>query len=78
MMMTTFQVLYITGITNLIFFLLIVFSCRCMGFWKITKPLLKYRWFQKVYSKHCWYWYGFFISVIIHAVTAFTLFPFPF
>ena len=72
--MPTFQVLMVTGYLNLIFFILIILTCRCIGFWRLTKGLMKYKWFQKIYSWHCWYWYIFILSVLLHAVTSFLLF----
>jgi hypothetical protein len=72
--MPTFQVLMITGWLNLIFFILILLSCRCIGFWRITRKVVGNRVFQGIYSKHCWYWYGFILSVLIHAVTSVMLF----
>jgi len=35
--MTAFQVLFIAGITNIVFLLLVLASCRCMDFSKITR-----------------------------------------
>jgi hypothetical protein len=33
---------------------------------------------MKFYSYHCYFWWGFFISVIVHTVLAFYLYRFPF
>lgn len=76
--MPTFQVLIIAGYLNILFMILVLLTCRCIGFWRLTKGLMKYRWYQKLYSKHCYFWYGFFISVLIHTLTAFSLFGFGF
>ena len=70
------KILFVAGITNIIFLLLVLFSCRCMGN-PITKRLFGNKAYQKFYSKHCYYWWGFIISVIIHTALAFYLFGFP-
>jgi hypothetical protein len=72
------KILFIAGITNILFLLLVLFSCRCIGMSKTTKKLYNYRWFQKFNKYHCWYWYGFIISVLIHTILAFMLFRIPF
>ncbi|MBN2517386.1 MAG: hypothetical protein JXB14_00920 [Candidatus Altiarchaeota archaeon] len=77
--MTPLQIIYITGIANVVLFLLIVFSCRCMGINKgLFDRLIRYKWYQKFYSKHCYYWWAFLVSIVIHAIAAFQVFGFPF
>ena len=76
--MTTIQVLLIAGYFNILFLLLVLLTCRCIGFWRLTKGLMRYGWFQKVYRYHCWYWYGFIISVLVHTAIAFSIFGFGF
>jgi len=73
--MTAFQVLFIAGITNIVFLLLVLASCRCMDFSKITRVFTRN---QKFFNMHCYYWYGFIISVLVHTVMAFYLFGWPF
>lgn len=72
------KILFASGITNIIFLLLVFFSCRCMGRAKILNKAFEYKRYQKFYSKHCYFWWGFVISVLIHTLTAFYLFGFPF
>ncbi len=73
-MIDTFQIMRISAITNLVFLILVLMSCRCIGFWRLTKWLMKYQGFQKFFNYHCWYWYGFMISVLIHTITGFYIF----
>jgi hypothetical protein len=75
--MNAIQILFIAGITNIIFLLFVLFSCRCMGIWKFGKNWFNNKKFQKFYSFHCYYWYGFIISVLIHTILAFYLFGWP-
>jgi len=49
-----------------------------MGMHDFTNKLFKYKWFQKFYSYHCYYWYALFISVALHVILAFSLFGWPF
>ena len=72
------QIIFLLGLTNLLFLILVALSCRCMGIHKLTNKLFKYPLFQRFYSYHCYYWYGFFISVFLHTVLAFYLFGWPF
>jgi hypothetical protein len=76
--MAAIETLFIAGITNIIFLLLVLFSCRCIGFWKLTSSWLGNEKYIKFYKYHCYYWYGFIISVLIHTILAFYLFGWPF
>ena len=73
------QLVFTLGITNVIFFLLILLSCRCMGILKLTNKLFEYKWYrEKFYKLHCYFWWGFILSVILHTVFAFLVFGSPF
>lgn len=72
------KALFYVGITNIIFIVLIFLSCRCMSGPKISNWLYKYSWYKKFYTKHCYLWWAFFISVLIHTILAFYLFGFNF
>jgi hypothetical protein len=68
------RILFFAGITNILFILMTFFSCRCMAGKKITEKLFRHFWYKKFYSNHCYYWWLFYISVIIHTSIAFYLF----
>ncbi|MAG47109.1 hypothetical protein CL617_00765 [archaeon] len=72
------KLVFILGITNIIALFLVLLSCRCMGSVKIINYFWKYEWFKKFYSLHCYYWWLFVISVLLHAVFAFIVFGNPF
>jgi len=72
------RIVFILGVTNIISILLVRFTCRCIGSNKLTLGLFKYKWYQKIYSYHCLYWWIFIVSVIIHATFAIMLIGVPF
>lgn len=72
------QIIFLAGIANVLFLILIFFSCRCLAGPKITTWLFKYDWFKKVYKYHCYYWWGFLVSILIHTFMAFYIFGWPF
>ncbi len=73
-MVSNFQILNIAGITNLVFLFLVFFSCRCLGGHRVLERLFKNSSFMRFYKLHCYFWWGFFISVIIHTFMAFSIF----
>ena len=72
------RILFILGVINLVTGALIFFSCRCMAGIKFVNAMFKYNWYQKYYSRHCYYWWFFIISVAIHATVGFLIFGIPF
>jgi magnesium-transporting ATPase (P-type) len=62
------RVLFILGIINLAAGILIFFSCRCLPGSRIGKRLMKYKWYQGFFKWHCYIWWIFWISVVIHAI----------
>jgi hypothetical protein len=61
-----FALLVITGITNLIFFILVLSSCRC-PLAKMPK-LGESKRYMRFFGGHCYYWYCFIASVILHII----------
>lgn len=72
------RVVFITAIINLVALALILLSCRCINTWKLTSFLTKYSWYKRFFKWHCYVWYVFLPSVIIHAIFALTLMGIPF
>lgn len=72
------KILYLLGITNIIAFLLIFFSCRCLAGIELIKKLMGYEWYRNFFNYHCWYWYILLISVALHTILAFVLIGNPF
>jgi hypothetical protein len=64
------RTLFALGIVNLVTGLAVFFSCRCFPGSKIGKGLMKHRWYQRFFKLHCYIWWVFWTSVIIHAILA--------
>ncbi len=69
------KILYLLGLSNLLFFFLIFLSCRCVMGRQVFEWLWKNSWYQKFYAYHCYLWWGFFLSVLAHTLIALALFP---
>jgi hypothetical protein len=72
------RVLFILGIVNLVTGLLIFFSCRCLPGSRIGKGLMKHKWYQRYFKLHCYIWWVFWASVVVHAVFAIIYIGWPF
>ena len=66
--LTAIRVIFILGIINLLTGLLIFFSCRCLPGARIGKWLMKHKWYQRYFKWHCYIWWIFWASVVVHAV----------
>jgi hypothetical protein len=71
------KLLYVLGITNIIGVVLVFVSCRCILGVRVANKIIKYSWGKAVYKYHCWYWWFFIISVILHTTLAFVYFGNP-
>jgi hypothetical protein len=76
--LTATRILFVLGIINLVTGLLIFFSCRCLPGSKIGKGLMKHPWYQKFFKLHCYIWWIFWASVVIHAILAMIYIGWPF
>ena len=72
------KIAFILGFTNITSLVLVLFSCRCMMGIKLFVYLMKYSWYKRFYTNHCYYWWVFIISVLLHTVFAFVAFGNPF
>lgn len=72
------RVIIVLGIINLTTGLLIFFSCRCIPALGFAKGLMKQHWYQKFFKLHCYIWWVFWGSVIVHAIFAIVYFGWPF
>ncbi len=75
---TGLKLLSLLGFTNLLFLLLVISSCRCMGMNKFTMGLMHSPRYLKFFNLHCYFWYCFLASVALHATLAIYLFGIPF
>jgi hypothetical protein len=74
---TAYKLTFIFGITNIVSLLLVFFSCRCLVGVSFIKKMWKYAWYQKYYNLHCYFWWIFFISIILHTILALITFGNP-
>ena len=72
------RVIFVTGLTNLFFGLLLLFSCRWVPLARITKGLQKFKAYKYYYRWHTYLWWFFWISVAIHVPFAISYVGFPF
>jgi hypothetical protein len=72
------RIIFILGFVNLVTGLLIFFSCRCLPGSAIGKSLMKRPRFQKFFKFHCYLWWIFWTSVVIHATLVLVYLGVPF
>ena len=72
------RIIFILGLVNSVTGLSIFFSCRCLPGSSIGKSLMKRPRFQKFYKFHCYLWWIFWPSVVIHATLVFVYLGWPF
>lgn len=75
---TGYRITLLFGVINIITLLLVFFSCRCLVGSKFIKGMWDHKWYQKYYRSHCYYWWIFMTSVILHTVFAIITFGNPF
>ena len=64
------RIIFFLGITNVVSGILIFFSCRCLPGSRFGKGLMNHRYYQRFFKLHCYIWWVFWISVMVHAVLA--------
>jgi hypothetical protein len=64
------KIIFILSIINLVTGALIFFSCRCIPGMKWGARLMKSGWFKQFYRYHCYIWWVFWVSVVVHAIIA--------
>lgn len=71
-----FALVSVFGITNIVGMMLVILSCRC--FLGMRGRLSESGLYMGFYRYHCYYWWFFIASVMLHTVTAFLVFASPF
>ena len=73
------RIIFILGISNLLLGLLVLFTCRCIpGLKNIGPGLMQNPIYKSLFKYHCYLWWFFWTSVIVHAVFAIGLVGIPF
>jgi hypothetical protein len=73
----TARLIFALGITNLVTGALIFFSCRCIPGNRIAGKLMKYPAYQRFYTYHCYIWWAFWTSVVVHTILVIAFFGVP-
>ncbi|XUW99408.1 MAG: hypothetical protein TUN42_05775 [Dehalogenimonas sp.] len=66
----TIRIIFWLGILNALTGALLLFSCRCVPTMSIFKGLMLHPWYKTFFKYHCYLWWVFWSSVIIHAALA--------
>ncbi len=72
------RLIFVLGISNLVLSSLIFLSCRCIPGWKLTGKLMQYGAYKRFFKFHCYLWWVFWPSVVVHAIFAIALLGAPF
>jgi len=72
------RLIFILGIVNILGVMLIFFSCRCISNGVLLRKMMKYPAYQRFFGYHCYVWWIFWPSVIVHALLAMVFFGIPF
>jgi len=71
------RIIFSLGIINVISGILIFFTCRCLPGSRIGKGWMANRYYQRFFKLHCYIWWVFWISVMIHAILVFIYLGLP-
>jgi hypothetical protein len=72
------RVIFVLGLVNVTTGLSIFLSCRCIPSSRIGSKLMKYAAYKRFFKYHCYIWWPFWTSVVVHAIFAFMFVGFPF
>ena len=72
------RIVFILGILNLLMFIAILLTCRCLPTSRIGKNWMQNATYKRIYKYHCYLWWVFGASVITHVIFAIGAFGIPF
>jgi len=72
------RLILILGFVNLGTACLLLFTCRVVPAFKLTRGLMQHPWYKNFYRYHIYIWWIFWISVIVHIVFAINFMGWPF
>jgi hypothetical protein len=67
------NVIFVLGFVNVVSGSLIFFSCRCIPGARILGNLNNYAAYRRFFRYHCYIWWVFWPSVMLHAILAMAL-----
>jgi hypothetical protein len=62
------KAIYTLGIVNLVTGLMVFFTCRCLPGARIGHSWMQNTQYKRFYKYHCYYWWAFWVSVVVHAI----------
>ncbi|MFC1902229.1 hypothetical protein ACFLX3_04815 [Chloroflexota bacterium] len=68
------RLIFIFGIINLVTGALVLLTCRCLVGSNITGKLTNIAAYRRLFKYHCYIWWVFWVSVIMHAIFAIAFF----
>ncbi len=68
------RLIQIFGVINVVTFLMIASTCRCVVGVRFFNDLMKRDWYKWYFNHHCWYWRAFMLSVLIHVAIVLMVF----
>ena len=71
------RIVFSLGIINVISGILIFVTCRCLPGSRIGKRWMANKYYQRFFKLHCFIWWIFWISVMIHAILVFIYIGLP-
>jgi len=72
------KLISILGIINLVTAVLVLPTCRCVPGLRITGNPMQYVAYRRFFKYHCYYWWVFWLSVVVHAIFAIGFMGLPF
>jgi hypothetical protein len=71
------RIIFILGILNIVCAIVLFLSCRCLPGYRLAAHLMQNPRYKKFFSYHCYIWWVFWPSIVIHAFLALMLFGWP-
>lgn len=72
------RLIIVLGIVNFVTAFLLLFSCRVIPSFKLTRGLMKHNFYKNFYRYHSYLWLIFWISVTVHVIFAVNFIGWPF
>jgi len=73
------KLIFVLGIVNLVSLILLLVTCRCFPGLKIfSGKLMQHPVYKRIFKYHCYVWWIFLTSVVVHAVFAIGSYGVPF
>jgi hypothetical protein len=71
------RLIFILGVLNIVCVLWLFMSCRCLPGSRLARNLMQHPRYKRFFSWHCYVWWVFLPSVVLHALLAVLRFGWP-